>query len=365
MSASIRFLALVLVGWAGVRAATLGYMPGAELLGVEQSKAEPAPPGIARTEFPPLEAAAFDYGEAPPAPPARFASMPYPVPVYYRVPVPMPALAAATATAPQPASLTELLPIEAPVFYSPVPQLDSWPLADIARGSLPRRSAVTGDGQSVPAAILKPKLDRVQLTAWALLRGKPGPDSLAAGGTLGGSQAGARLTYNVTRWLAASLRTSSPVGVGVASGGEVAAGIRVQPVPSLPIAFTAERRQAVGRGSTARSDFALFAEGGLYQRPILWGFNLDAYAQGGVVGIRDRDLFADGGMTLTRPLFGRFSAGLGVWGGAQPGLYRVDAGPRLSMRVRKAMSVHLDWRQRMAGNAAPGSGPALTLGADF
>ena len=81
--------------------------------------------------------------------------------------------------------------------------------------------------------------------------------------------------------------------------------------------------------------------------------------------IRDRDLFADGGMTLTRPLFGRFSAGLGVWGGAQPGLYRVDAGPRLSMRVRNGMSVHLDWRQRMAGNAAPGSGPALTLGADF
>ncbi|HET6535129.1 MAG TPA: hypothetical protein VFG41_03010, partial [Sphingomicrobium sp.] len=60
-----------------------------------------------------------------------------------------------------------------------------------------------------------------------------------------------------------------------------------------------------------------------------------------------------------------FSAGFGVWGGAQPGLYRVDAGPRISMRVRKNIRVDFDWRQRLAGNAAPGSGPAITLAADF
>lgn len=366
MSASLRFLALVLVGWAGVRAATLGYVPGAELFAVERSSAEPAPPGIAQTEFPPLEPPPLDYGAAPPPPPPfQYAAMPSPAPFYFRVPVPFPVASPAPARAPQPAALTELLPIEGPVFYSPVPQLDSWPLAEIARGSLPRRSAVTGQQQSVPAAILKPKLDRLQLTAWALLRGKPvvGPESLASGGTLGGSQAGARLTYHVNRWLAASLRTASPVGA--AQGGEVAAGIRVQPIPSIPIAITAERRQAIAKTGGGRSAFALFAEGGLYQRPIAWGFNLDAYAQGGMVGINSRDLFADGGMTLTRPLFGRFSAGFGVWGGAQPGLYRLDAGPRLSMRVRNSMSVHLDWRQRMVGNAAPGSGPALTLGADF
>ena len=47
------------------------------------------------------------------------------------------------------------------------------------------------------------------------------------------------------------------------------------------------------------------------------------------------------------------------------GIYRVDAGPRVSMRVRNNMRVHLDWRQRLAGNAEPGSGPALTLAADF
>ena len=170
--------------------------------------------------------------------------------------------------------------------------------------------------------------------------GGPGPSSLATGGTLGGSQAGARLTYNFSPLLAASLRSSSPVGG--ARGGELAAGVRLTPFRSIPVSLTAERRQAIGSLGGGRSAFALFLEGGVYQRPIAWGFDLDAYAQAGVVGMRRRDLFADGGATLTRPLFGRYSAGFGMWGGVQPGLYRVDAGPRVSMRVRNNMRVHLD-----------------------
>jgi hypothetical protein len=79
--------------------------------------------------------------------------------------------------------------------------------------------------------------------------------------------------------------------------------------------------------------FRVFAEGGLYKRPIPWGFNLDAYAQAGVVGLGERDFFADGALAFTRPVCGRFSAGRGVWGGYQPGLYRLDAGSRVSMRV--------------------------------
>jgi hypothetical protein len=131
------------------------------------------------------------------------------------------------------------------------------------------------------------------------------------------------------------------------------------------VSITAERRQAIGQFSTGRSAFALFAEGGLYQQPLGWDLFLDGYAQGGVVGIRSRDLFADGGLAVSRPVWGRFSAGLGVWGGYQPGLYRVDAGPRISVRVRSNVNVHLDWRQRLAGTAEPGSGPAVTLGANF
>jgi hypothetical protein len=107
------------------------------------------------------------------------------------------------------------------------------------------------------------------------------------------------------------------------------------------------------------------AEAGLYQRSLGWNFLLDGYAQAGVVGVRSRDFFAGGGLAVSRPIWGRLSAGLGVWGGYQPGLYRVDAGPRVSMRVRPNISVHLDWRQRVAGSAEPSSGPAVTLGASF
>jgi hypothetical protein len=94
-------------------------------------------------------------------------------------------------------------------------------------------------------------------------------------------------------------------------------------------------------------------------------FYLDAYAQAGVVGFHNSSLFADGAVTFTRPVWRQLSAGAGVWAGIQPGVYRVDAGPRLSLRVGRSMRVHLDYRQRLAGEALPGSGPAVTIGGDF
>ena len=189
------------------------------------------------------------------------------------------------------------------------------------------------------------------------------PDALAAGGTLGGSQAGARVTYAFNRSLAASLRTTSPVGGS--RGAEVAGGIRFTPFRSIPIAITAERRQAISPHGGGRSAFALFAEGGLYRRPMPLGLTLDAYIQAGIVGLKSRDYFADGAFAFSRPLYGRVSAGFGVWGGVQPGMYRIDAGPRLSLKVRDNIHAHVEWRQRLIGNAEPASGPALTLAADF
>jgi hypothetical protein len=253
---------------------------------------------------------------------------------------------------------------EAPVWFSPIPQLDDWPLSRMASASQSRRQSAPIQTTPGPAPIA-PRLNRLSLTTWALLRqipaGTPLPDdSLASGGTLGGSQAGARLAYAFNRALAASLRVTSNIG-GV-SGSEVALGMRWTPLRSIPVAITAERRQRIG--GTGRSAFALFAEGGVYGRPMPFKFTMDAYAQAGVVGIKHSDLFADGAMTFTR-VWRQFSAGAGVWGGIQPGIYRVDAGPRLSMRLGRSMSVHLDYRQRIAGNASPGSGPAVTLAGDF
>ena len=379
MSASLRFLAMAIVGWTGIRAATLGALPGTEAFTLGRAEAPSRAvaantvPAIVPTEFAALEpvgAELFEPAATATTPDLQAQSPAGPAPAampIYPYPVSVPGGASyiqASLPAPRRGRLAKVTPEPAAVFYSPIPQLDEWPLSRMASASMPvHRSATTQPQQSLPQAALKARLDRLQLSTWALLRGRPGPASLATGGTLGGSQAGARLTYNFSPLLAASLRTSSPVGGG--RGGEVAVGVRLTPFRSIPVSLTAERRQAIGSTSGGRSAFALFLEGGVYQRPMLWGFALDAYAQAGVVGARRRDLFADGGFTFTKPLFGRFSAGFGMWGGVQPGIYRVDAGPRVSMRVRNNMRVHLDWRQRLAGNAEPGSGPALTLAADF
>jgi len=107
-------------------------------------------------------------------------------------------------------------------------------------------------------------------------------------------------------------------------GGEVAAGIRVRPLVHIPVWLTAERRHRIGRFGGGRTDFGLFAEAGVYQQPIPWRIALDSYLQGGVVGVKARDLFVDGSLAVTRPVYRNFSFGFGVWDGAQPGLSRLD-----------------------------------------
>jgi hypothetical protein len=370
MRPSLRFLTLAVIGWAGFRAATLGALPGVDLVTVERSAAKVAP--IVPTQFPdlppvePVQPAAmgYDYATAMPPPIAAVGAYPRPlvIPVYYQY------RGAVSAPVAHPAAMSApVVPMPGPRFDLPGADPDPWPLSRLAAAAaLPPRPHAASPVQLTPAAVAPPRFDRVQLTMWAMLRGRQGlvstPQSLASGGTLGGSQAGARLFYNFSPQIAAVLRTSSEVG---RRGGEVAAGVRVRPLRSLPLWVTAERRQALGKFGGGRSAFALFAETGLYGQPMPWGFLLDGYAQAGVVGFKSRDLFADGGVAVSRPVYRQFSAGFGVWGGVQPGLYRVDAGPRVTMKVRRNLSVHLDWRQRLAGNAEPGSGPVVTLAGDF
>lgn len=368
MRPSLRFLGLALFGWAGGRAATLGVLPGADLLRIDRSEARP--PALVPTEFPPVEPIApagadeaqsdynqaqWSYAGSPPNPRTAFG----PQRVYYYPP----SLPAAQSLK----HFTQVIPVPPPQFYAPIPALDEWPLSRLASMSRsPLGSRVVTPAHSLPVALKRSAIDRVQLAAWALLRsqqaGVAGSQSLASGGQLGGSQAGARLMYNFTPQISAVLRSTSQVG---RRGGEIAGGVRIQPVRALPLWFTAERRQQIGQYGGGRSAFALFFEGGLYGRPMPLHLLLDAYLQSGVVGLRSRDTFVDGAMTLTRPVYKQFSAGAGVWGGAQPGVYRVDVGPRVTMRVRNNLKVHIDWRQRVAGNAAPGSGPAVTLAGDF
>ncbi len=210
---------------------------------------------------------------------------------------------------------------------------------------------------------------RWSASAWAFVR-RGERQSLAAGGMLGGSQIGARMAYRINgdpaRPLALSARLYSPAGHP--EGAEAALGLEWKPLARLPMRLLAERRQALGR--EGRSAFSLTAFGGAADLKLIGPVRLDIYGQAGIVGVRSRHLFADGSARLGLPLDDAeaLTIGAGLWGAAQPGASRLDAGPSLSWRLPvqgRNVRVSADWRMKLAGSASPGSGPALTLGTDF
>lgn len=209
------------------------------------------------------------------------------------------------------------------------------------------------------------RLGRWSASAWAFVRRGDGAQ-LASAGTLGGSQVGGRINYRINesaeRPVSIVARGYSPID---SRGAEVALGVEWQPLAQVPVRILAERREALDDGG--RSAFSLMAYGGVSNRPVAGPLRLDAYAQAGVVGVKSRDAFIDGAATLSLPLAdqGRLAAGAGLWGAAQPGVERLDAGPQVSWRLFPGARVAAEWRFRLAGDAEPGSGPVLILAKDF
>lgn len=223
----------------------------------------------------------------------------------------------------------------------------------------PSRSFATLSAAALPAGR---RAARWSASAWVLVRDGESQAALAPGGTLGGSQAGARLLYRLGGGVALSGRVYVPLRQS--RGAELAAGIDWQPAARVPVHLLAERRQDLG--GAGRSAFALTLYGGASAR-LPGGLRGEAYAQAGVVGTRSRDLFVDASARASLPV-GRIELGGSAWGAAQPGAARLDAGPHVSYRLPvEGANVRLqaDWRFRIVGDAAPGSGPALTLAADF
>jgi hypothetical protein len=205
---------------------------------------------------------------------------------------------------------------------------------------------------------------------WVLLRGGSYP-SAAAGGSAGygGSQAGAVLRYRLaprSRFRpAAFVRVSGALGHG--GEREAAFGLMARPVPTLPFALLAEGRvQQGGSGTVVRPAVAVFSELPEVKLPL--GSRLEAYGQAGYVGGRQATGFYDAQVAIDRPLTGAVRVGAGAWAGGQKGANRLDVGPRAAVRFELggiAGRVSADWRFRVSGNAAPGSGPAVTLSAGF
>ncbi len=337
-SPPLRFLAIVIGGWAALRTALIAPLwpppHGGAVSAAVRSGARPAP---------------YKPPDVRPPPRAERAAVRRPISFAAIWPPSRPA-----PRRPNPAWAAPSLP--------PAPIGDG-PAAPVAKAALspspPPLAALPPRPEAAPAG-------RWSLFGWAFVRRGDSP-SLAAGGLLGGSQAGARLAYRLNRDperpLALSVRLSAPLRRP--AGAEAALGVSWKPGRRVPVQILAERRQALG--TDGRSAFALTAYGGVGD-VALGPFRIDAYAQAGLVGARSRDAFGDGSIRLSLPLGDRARFGAGAWAAAQPGLSRLDLGPQAAIRLPAAgrsITVAADWRVRTAGNAAPGSGPTLTVSTDF
>lgn len=212
--------------------------------------------------------------------------------------------------------------------------------------------------------------------AWVFLR-EGGRASLASGAapaTYGASQAGAVLRYRLAAESrhrpAAYIRTTA--ALGGSSEREAALGLSARPLSKLPVIAAVEMRATdTGRGSFMRPAAMLITEIAPVQ--LVHRLRADVYVQTGYVGGRFATPFVDGQLRVDRgvrtigPVEVR--AGAGVWSGAQKGAARIDAGPAatlgLGLGERASARLAVDWRFRLGGNAAPSSGPALTLSAGF
>lgn len=212
--------------------------------------------------------------------------------------------------------------------------------------------------------------DRWRGSGWLFWRdGSVSRANIVTAGRLGGSQAGLRLDYDLTP--ASSGRAAAYGRVTAAlnhpASPEGALGLAWQPSRAFPVSIAAERRIALGKG--ARDANALLAVGGFGPTPVVPGLDAEAYAQAGVVGFHRRDLFADGKFSLLSPIArSPLRLGASLSGGAQPGVERLDIGPEVQLRLplpQVAARLSIEWRERIAGQASPPSGLAVTLGTDF
>jgi hypothetical protein len=193
------------------------------------------------------------------------------------------------------------------------------------------------------------------------------PAGTLSGGQLGASQGGMRITYalGTRRRFALAARIAAPLK---GAGREAALGFEWQPT-RFPVRLIAEQRFVLDGG---RGGPTLGAIAGYGPSDIAPGIRIEAYGQAGAIARDGIEGFVDASARITHPLGAlarvRIDIGIGAWGSAQRAAERFDIGPSIVATVpiaRKTIRLTLDWRERIAGAARPGSGPALSIGSDF
>ncbi len=209
------------------------------------------------------------------------------------------------------------------------------------------------------------------VNAYALFRDAGADGSAAASPVLGGGQSGAMMAYLIDplaqRPLAIIARFYAAHDNRNLIDGDTAQGafgVRWQPRSGVSIA--AERLVGIGRATSGDWNIRVAAGGERRIRRVM----VDGYGEAGVRG--NGDVYA-GGQARAAVALGRlggvaFSAGPGAWGSVQSGfttVSRVDLGVGVIGSLPAGVAVTADWRWRVAGNAAPVSGPAVTVSFGF
>ena len=242
------------------------------------------------------------------------------------------------------------------------PPLDDWPLSRLAVRSMPARHQPSrSPTQTVPP--LAPHGSTAQLTSWALLRsqqtGVAGSRSLASGGHAR-RKPGRRapdLQFHAAdrRGRSHELRRRPARRRGRRRGPRAAArqhsrcGSPPNGASARPLRRRAQRFRSVRRRRRLPAADAMAASASMPISRAAWS------------AFSSRDLFVDGGCAVTRPVYRQFSGRLRRVGRrpARPLPGRCRAAPDACGSAATSR-VHLDWRQRLAGNA-----PArLRAGAD-
>jgi hypothetical protein len=327
----LRFVALVAFGWASARTVML-WPEGASL--------------------PEAIEAAF------PLRPAAAASAPIPQPTV--PPAPRPPAMAAVLPAPP------LLASEPAIAHGDPARINLAMLGLVSFGREETLGVPPGTlSRRAPRPAMLP--ERAQPARWSASAWFVTRRGAASGGPmLGGDQAGLRVAYHPgSGRIALFARLTAPLA---GRGKELAAGVDWQPT-AAPVRVIAEYRAGLD-GTPGGPALGMVA--GVYGIPLPLDFELEAYGQAGAVARKRIDPFADGALRVTREVAragdARLEVGAGAWGAAQREAARLDIGPSAiaTMPVGdSAIRLAIDWRERVAGDARPGSGPALSLGADF
>jgi hypothetical protein len=308
----------------------------------------------------------------------------------------LPPMAAASAGTPSPAPQ----PTAASVPATPAaaaaaapPSSAAWASADAAyaawrRGD--RRSAARGLAEAVAlegdtprgrawAADWKRLTDRWTGEAYTVTRRGPGTQ-LAASPVLGGGQVGGTVAFTPDPLARRPISVIARLSAGQDASGrldtdatEGAVGVRWRPFPAL--ALDAEKRFAVG--TFGRGGWGVRASGGASRNLRVAGVPVaaDAYAEGGAVWRSGATILYGGAQARAgAPLVSigglALNAGAGAWAAGQSGggadVSRFDVGPSLRLSGgRLPFDVQADYRARLAGNAAPGSGTVVTVTGRF